>query len=272
MPRGGVGGPGPVVSSLLQPRSGRACPALSARRSRPLGPCRGVTRALLSLPAPSAPRPRLVLPRCQPCALRGHSGGPCPRVRGERAPRSVCSSRELKSLRVTRVLGAAWQVPSRHAAREDEAQCSASPSLSAGRSCASRPGLPQLGGRRAASLRPTRATLAPSARRREGPGPGAGGPARPRWPGAGLPLSLQPAVGLAVRQARPLCALRGLKEHVSPGLGRDGGSRRHVLNRPRSQEEAALRTRRPAPHSPGGAPRRFRSRLSVTRPELLPEL
>lgn len=272
VPRGGVGGPGPVVSSLLQPRSGRACPALSARRSRPLGPCGGVTRALLSLPAPSAPRPRLVLPRCQPCALRGHSGGPCPSVRGERAPRSVCSSRELKSLRVTRVLGAAWQVPSRHAAREDEAQCSASPSLSAGRSCASRPGLPQLGGRRAASLRPTRATLAPSARRREGPGPGAGGPARPRWPGAGLPLSLQPAVGLAVRQARPLCALRGLKEHVSPGLGRDGGSRRHVLNRPRSQEEAALRTRGRAPHSPGGAPRRFRSRLSVTRPELLPEL
>lgn len=85
-------------------------------------------------------------------------------------------------------------------------------------------------------------------------------------------MSLQPAVGLAVRQARPLCALRGLKEHVSPGLGRDGGSRRHVLNRPRSQEEAALRTRGPAPRSPGGAPRRFRSRLSVTRPELLPEL
>lgn len=53
-------------------------------------------------------------------------------------------------------------------------------------------------------------------------------------------MSLQPAVGLAVRQARPLCALRGLKEHVSPGLGRDGSSRRHVLNRPRSQEEAAL--------------------------------
>lgn len=280
MPRGGVGGPGPVFSSLFQPRSGRACPALSARRSRPLGPCRGVTRALLSLPAPSAPRPRLVLPRCQPCALRGHSGGPCPSVRGERAPRSVCSSRELKSLRVTRVLGAAWQVPSRHAAREDEAQCSASPSLSAGRSCASRPGLPQLGGRLAASPRPTRAMLAPSARRREGPGPGAGGLARPRWPGAGLPLSLQPAVGLAVRQARPLCALRGLFAHLTRRTrvagARQGWQQQAARAEPPQEPgrggAAHSAPGRRAPRSPGGAPRRFRSRLSVTRPELLPEL
>lgn len=72
-------GPGPVVSSLLQPRSGRACPALSARRRPPLGPCGSVTRALLSLPAPSAPTRPSALPAVR---AQGSLGGPLPKRQG----------------------------------------------------------------------------------------------------------------------------------------------------------------------------------------------